>query len=61
MYPSFDKKSINLRRLRQLAGEFFLCLVVAFIFNVAIINGLFFDCNRVSRDCFLIDQLWGQP
>lgn len=36
------------------------CLAMAAIFNVILINFLFFpDCNRDNRDCFVVQHLWG--
>lgn len=35
------------------------CLVIAALLDVVLINVLLFpDCNRDTRDCFLVQHLW---
>jgi hypothetical protein len=46
--------------LIRILGRALACVVVAAIANVALINFMFFpECNRITRDCFLVQQLWG--
>jgi hypothetical protein len=48
-------------RISEIIGGAIACLIVAALFNVILINALFFpDCNRITRDCFVIDKMWGQ-
>lgn len=45
---------------KAIVGRVFACLIVAAIVDVAVINFLFFpECNRITRDCFLVQHLWG--
>ena len=45
---------------RELARNAFACLLIAALIDVALINFLLFpDCNRTTRDCFLVQHLWG--
>jgi hypothetical protein len=48
------------RDWKSLIGGTFLCMIVAAILTVVFINAMFFpDCNRDTRDCFLVEKLWG--
>lgn len=48
------------RNWREIAGNAVACLLIVALVDVAIINFLFFpDCNRDTRDCFLVQHLWG--
>lgn len=36
------------------------CLLIVAIVDIALINFIAFpDCNRVTRDCLLVENLWG--
>jgi hypothetical protein len=64
VYP-FPNKSLEKpfarRGLKQLLGNIALCLLIAAIIDIAVINALFFpDCNRETRDCFMVQYLWGE-
>lgn len=57
-----DYQRTRKHSLKELIGGTVMCIIVAAIFNVVFINALFFpDCNRITRDCFLIEKMWGQP
>lgn len=48
------------RNWLEVAGNALACLLIVALIDVAIINFLFFpDCNRDTRDCFLVQHLWG--
>ncbi len=48
------------RSLKEVAGYALACLLMAAIFDIALINMVAYpDCNRVTRDCFLVQHLWG--
>lgn len=48
------------RNWLEVAGYAMTCLLIAAIVDIALINMLAYpDCNRTTRDCFLVHHLWG--
>ena len=48
------------RSLLEVTGNALACLLIVAIVDIALINFFLFpDCNRVTRDCFLVENLWG--
>ncbi len=46
--------------LLEVIGNALACLLIIAIVDIALINFFAFpDCNRVTRDCFLVENLWG--
>lgn len=59
---TFSMEVASPRKISGLISKIAFAILIAFIFNVIFINALFFpDCNRETRDCFLIEKMWGQP
>ena len=35
------------------------CMMFSFLFAVLMINWLFYpECNRITNDCFLVNEMW---
>lgn len=48
------------RNWKEVIGYAVACLLIAAVFDIALINMLAYpDCNRETRDCFLVQHLWG--
>lgn len=47
------------RNWKEVIGYAVACLLIAAMFDIALINMLAYpDCNRETRDCFLVHHLW---
>lgn len=60
--PSTIRLAPRARDYAPVLGRCAVALLLAELFVIVFMNFLFFpDCNRETRDCFLIEHLWGRP
>lgn len=56
-----ENHQVSKRRWKEVIQCVLACLVITAVADVALINFLFYpECNRETRDCFLVQHMWGQ-